>query len=647
MPLSRTMRNSWGVSGGMSADAHVMSTTILTTTMAVDPSSLSNTKEAWTTHLSLEWTLDFEKKRIFGRARHTVKKSVGASTFVVDTSGGLRITKATVDGVPVEPSLGKTHPVFGTPVSVPVGETVEYEYETGDECTAAQWLDAAQTADKEFPFLFTQCQAIHARSLFPCQDTPGAKLTWDATVHAPEWATVLMSGLKRGDGWSQPRPTSTYLIAIICARIEKRDISKRCAVWAEPSVVDKALFDFAQTETFLAAAEEIADLPYAWGRYDLVCLPPSFPYGGMESQLTFVTPTLLAGDRSLAGVVAHEIAHSWTGNLVTNATWQAFFLNEGWTRWFERKIKAFVECGDVTSKEAKDKIDFDVALSRKALVASIKVFEEAGQSHLTALVPPLDGVDPDEAFSLVPYEKGSGLLSYLEHLVGTVNFGRFFQRYLRTFQDKTITAADFKTFVEAELPGAAVDWDAWYTLPGDMPQKYPLSSTYTDQVDALVAAWKSGERPAAFEEWDNDRRVYFLDRIAEEHLDAQTLDDMDVRYKLTATTNAEIRFRAIKLLLAAGVARAVDLAVHMATTQGRMKFTRPLYRALAQAPIPGAQRAAQRAFADHQSFYHPICRKMVHADLTRLTTSPRRAISTALVLLALGAILLVSSTRRR
>lgn len=612
----------------------------------MDPSTLSNAHEAWTVHLSLEWTLDFDRKRIFGRARHTVQ-SAGASTFVVDTSGGLKIKRVTVDGVVVEATRGKTHPVFGTPVSVPLGRIVDFEYETGAECTAAQWLEAAQTADKQFPYLFTQCQAIHARSLFPCQDTPGAKLTWDAKVDAPEGATVLMSGSRKGDTWKQPRPTSTYLIAIVCARLEKRDISKRCAVWAEPSVVDAALFDFAQTETFLAAAEEIADLPYAWGRYDLVCLPPSFPYGGMESQLTFVTPTLLAGDRSLAGVVAHEIAHSWTGNLVTNATWQAFFLNEGWTRWFERKIKALVDIGDLSDSRAKDKIDFDVALSRKALRANIKVFDEAGQSHLTALVPPLDDVDPDEAFSLVPYEKGSGLLSYIEHVVGTAKFGRFFQLYLRTFQDKTITAGDFKAFVETELPEATVDWDAWYNMPGDMPQKYPLSSTYTDQVDALVAAWKQPEASGRsdFDDWDNDRRVYFLDRLAEEHLDAQTLDDMDVRYKLTATTNAEIRFRAIKLLLAAGVARAVDLAVHMATTQGRMKFTRPLYRALAQAPIPGARRAAEQAFADHANFYHPICRKMVHADLTRLPGDSRRW-TTALLLVTLGGLLLLSARRK-
>lgn len=186
--------------------------------------------------------------------------------------------------------------------------------------------------------MMMQCEAIHARSLFPCQDTPAVKTPYSATVTAPSWCIALMSALQQGEGecdlslrtvkWSQPVPVPSYLVALAAGELESREISPRVKVWAEPSVVDSAAFEFSETEAFLSTAESLT-LPYVWGRYDVLCLPPSFPYGGMENPcLTFATPTLLAGDKSLADVIAHEIAHSWTGNLVTNCTWEHFWLNE-------------------------------------------------------------------------------------------------------------------------------------------------------------------------------------------------------------------------------------------------------------------------------------------------------------------------------
>lgn len=209
---------------------------------------------------------------------------------------------------------------------------ITISYSTTKLCSALQWLPPAQTAGKEYPYLFTQCQAIHARSLVPCQDRCGVKMTYTACVTVPQWATCVMSALLKNtevtsektvsSTWDQPVPISSYLLALAVGQLSKRDISKRCTVWSEPSVVENAAYEFSETEEFLSTAEAIAGKDYVWGRYDLLCLPPSFPYGGMENPcLTFVTPTLLAGDRSLADVVAHEIAHSWTGNLVTNATW--------------------------------------------------------------------------------------------------------------------------------------------------------------------------------------------------------------------------------------------------------------------------------------------------------------------------------------
>ncbi len=231
--------------------------------------------------------------------------------------------------------------------------TVVVNYQTAPGASALQWLPKEQTADKAHPYMFTQCQAIHARSLLPCQDSPSTKITYEARVVVPAWATALMSAVAvepaagkdeaGGDGtkvfyYQQSVPIPSYLIALAVGQLESRELGPRCRAWSEPSMVERVAWEFADTERFLSIAEDILT-PYEWGRYDVLCLPPSFPYGGMENPcLTFVTPTLLAGDRSLADVVAHEISHSWTGNLVTNHTWEHFWLNEGWTMWVQRKI---------------------------------------------------------------------------------------------------------------------------------------------------------------------------------------------------------------------------------------------------------------------------------------------------------------------
>ena len=256
--------------------------------------------------------------------------------------------------------------------------SVSIQYATSPNASAAQWLPPSQTAGKEHPYVFSacfvsmhfpprrpvrrklrrvpltfivpvpfrrrrrrgvyfrypsqaQCQAIHARSILPCQDCPSVKMTYDARVTVPRWATAVMSALSKendnvetdtgdervGDRmfeFSQPVPIPSYLFALAVGELGSIDVSPRCRVWSEPSMVEAAAYEFSQVENFLSAAEQVTAVPYQWGRYDLLCLPPSFPYGGMENPcLTFVTPTLLAGDKSLADVVAHEAAHSWSG----------------------------------------------------------------------------------------------------------------------------------------------------------------------------------------------------------------------------------------------------------------------------------------------------------------------------------------------
>lgn len=339
-----------------------------------DHSSLSCPNLAVSTHIKLEWDLDFDKQIISGFAEHLVEILVNG-TFQVDfdSASSLNIVgNVLVDGEVGSYTLSDEHPVLGRKISVAVplakqlkgcNITIRFEYYIDAKASAVQWLEPSATKGGKLPYLFTQSQAIHARSLLPCMDSPGVKTPYTAVVTAPKWCTVLMSALQsnttiknQGDEekstfvWIQPVPVPAYLIALAAGNLESRDISERVRIWAEPEVVEAATWEFAETEDFLRAAEDIT-CPYAWTRYDVLCLPPSFPYGGMENPcLTFATPTLLAGDRSLADVIAHEIAHSWTGNLVTNSTWDHFYLNEGWTVWLERKITSKVKGSDEHGK---------------------------------------------------------------------------------------------------------------------------------------------------------------------------------------------------------------------------------------------------------------------------------------------------------
>uniref|UniRef100_A0A183GNY4 Peptidase_M1 domain-containing protein n=1 Tax=Heligmosomoides polygyrus TaxID=6339 RepID=A0A183GNY4_HELPZ len=281
--------------------------------------------------------------------------------------------------------------------------------------------------------LFSQCQAIHARSIMPCMDTPSVKSSYDAEITVPTGMVCLMSAIgkdtkKSGEAdiytFHQPVTIPSYLLAIVVGHIERRDISARCAVWCEPSIVDSAKWEFESTEKILQTAEKLAG-PYRWGRYDLVVLPPTFPFGGMENPcLTFVTPTLLAGDRSLVNVVAHEIAHSWTGNLVSTASWEHFWLNEGFTVFLERKIIGRLE-GEL-ERQFESECGYD-----ECLTSAVKTFGEAHE--FTKLIPKLNGIDPDDAFSSVPYEKGSALLLTIEQLIGDSDR---FEQFLRTYIDK-------------------------------------------------------------------------------------------------------------------------------------------------------------------------------------------------------------------
>ncbi|XP_063073857.1 leukotriene A-4 hydrolase-like [Engraulis encrasicolus] len=454
---------------------------------ASDPCSFASFTKCATKHLNLTYHVDFDSHVLKGKAALTIEVLEDKFSSLILDSRDLKISAVTANGQPAKFTLGPQHSFKGAPLEITLpfelsrGQhvIVEVSYETSPKASALQWLTPTQTAGKKHPYLFSQCQATHCRSMVPCQDTPSVKHTYYAQVSVPKELVCVMSAVRDGQAadpqdnsriiyrFRQPVPMPSYLIAIVVGALESREIGPRTRVWSEKEYVDKAAFEFSETESMLKTAESLAG-PYVWGQYDILVLPPSFPYGGMENPcLTFATPTLLAGDKSLSNVIAHEISHSWTGNLVTNKTWEHFWLNEGHTVYLERMIGRALE-----SEQFRQ---FKAMGGWKDLQDSVNTF--GANSPLTNLVPDLNEVDPDVAFSSVPYEKGFALLYHLEELMGGPEvFMGFVKSYIQLFAYSSVTSEEWKTYLFTYFKDKVdilnkVDWNAWMHTPGMPPVK--------------------------------------------------------------------------------------------------------------------------------------------------------------------------------
>jgi len=614
------------------------------TTVQRDLSSLSNPHEIRVTHLDWEVKVDFFDKAFRAVATYTIYRESGSTTLQLDTAHLVveAVKDATTGEYLTYKEIKGNKPHLGTQLSIELASTttkVAVYYRTTSKASAIQWLSPAQTAGKKHPYLFTQCQAIHARSMLPCQDQPGVKMTYEVRVSVPPWATCVMSAVldnvkeeqtEKVFTWKQKIPISSYLLAMAVGELAKRDISERCAVYSEPAMVEVAANEFAQMEDFLKIAEVLAGMPYVWGRYDLLCLPPSFPYGGMENPcLTFVTPTLLAGDRSLADVVAHEIAHSWTGNLVTNATWDHFWLNEGWTRWFDRKIMARIHKNDKY-------LDFDALGGLRDLEDTVTgEMPEKFQS----LVLPIGDEDPDDAYSTVAYEKGFNFLMSLERRVGTPEFEIFFKAYVKKFAKKTLTSDDFKSFFMDHFQGNVsvntIDWDSWFYSPGMPPESLSFDHSLAEASEKLAKAWVAYDQADAalptsnIDSWSSQQTVCFLDNLmsltASQPLQVSTLAKMNEAYNFAQSQNAEILFRFCQVSIASEDESMQMVIMHFISSQGRMKYVRPLYRALYASKM--GKSMATYTFLTNKDFYHPICAKMIASDLMLSKNRSSRTVS--------------------
>lgn len=567
----------------------------------MDPCSFSNIDVFRTQSIHFDWDVDFENKAIKGHATLTCALEKPATELIFDTRA-LKIDSVSIQGSPAQFKIGDRGTkceALGEPLVINFPElksgtiTVKIGYETTKDCSALQWLTKEQTCGGQYPYLFSQCQAIHARSLFPCQDSPGVKVKYTAKVSVAAPLVALMSAnLEHGKTqktesintfyFSQHVPMSTYLVAIAAGALENREIGPRSRVWCEREMVDAAAYEFAETEDFIKAGEDLLG-PYVWGQYDLLVLPPSFPYGGMENPcLTFVTPTLLAGDRSLANVVAHEIAHSWTGNLVTNSTWEHFWLNEGHTVFVERKI-----IGRMFGKKEEE---FHAIGGWTGQKETVDLF---GSDHpYTCLVIKNEGdIDPDDSFSRIPYEKGFSILYYLQSIFGVEKFEGFLKAYIKEFSYKALTTEDWKAFLYKHFSDEKekldqVDWHKWFHQPGLAPVKGQYDTSLADICTQLADKWTSGSEGAAsnsdVESFSSGQVQNFLDQlIMADPLSTDSVQKMDSAYtKISASKNSEIRFRWLRVCIKAKYEKCIDNALAMVTEQGRMKFTRPLYRDL-------------------------------------------------------------------
>lgn len=587
-----------------------------------DPFTYANYEEVRVSHLALDIEVLFDAKAIDGTATLTVERlQEGASTLVLDTNDlDIRSVEAGSgdDWSPTRFTLSPDDPELGSKLSIdlPAGaDKVRVAYRTGPGAEALQWLAPEQTAGGVHPFMYSQNQAINARSMAPVQDTPAVRMTYSASVKTPPDLLAVMSadqdtGPRDGDyQFSMKQPVPAYLLAIAVGDLEFRPLDQTIGVFAEPALIDAAAAEFADTPEMEDATEALYG-PYRWGRYDLLVLPPSFPFGGMENpRLSFLTPTLIAGDKSLVATVAHELAHSWSGNLVTNATWSDAWLNEGVTSYVENRIME-----DVYG-EARAKMERALALGD--LKEEIAALDDP---QLTRLKLPADLDHPDDAFSDVAYVKGQFFLHFLEDRFGREKFDPFLRAWFDAYAFKAATTEDFREFLigrlVAENPAAATEAeiDEWLYGQG-LPETIasPVSAAF-DEVEAQQAEWMSGNKPATVIEtagWTIQEWLHFINSLPEE-TSAERMRDLDRAFDLTNSDNAEIAFAWHLKAIEAGYGPAIPAIESFLSRVGRGKFVYPLYEALAE---NGRRADAERIFEKARPLYHPIAAREIEKIL--------------------------------
>lgn len=586
---------------------------VLATADAADPHSFAKPLEARVTHVDLDLRFDFAAKSVSGTATLDIDRAPTAREIILDSDGyqvGTVTDAAT--GAPLAFALGAAQNAVGRPLTIQLGAAtrkIRIAY-TARDAAALQWLTPEQTAGKRQPFLFSQGQAILNRTWIPTQDSPGIRQTWSARITVPAGLTAVMSGLKSdaivaGTGGTQTfrfhmdKPVAPYLIAIAIGDLKFQPLGTRTGVWAEPATLPAAAKELEDTEQMVEVAERLFG-PYRWGRYDMIVLPPSFPFGGMENPtLTFLTPTFIAGDKSLVSLIAHELAHSWSGNLATNATWADFWLNEGTTTYATSRI--------VEAVYGKRVADQQIALGIDSLDGELKNLPSAD----TRLAIDLRGRSPDDGLTDIAYEKGAAFLRMIEANVGRERFDPFLRKWFDEHAFQPVTSAMFLAAVRRDLVrgDAALEQrlqlDRWVYQPGLPSNAVPADPQAFAHVDSAVAAHANGTLPtAAWSRWTTDERLRFLNRLPREQGKAR-LDALDRAFGLNAIGNNEVKFAWLSLAVANRYDPAVPSLEAFLAANGRRKFVRPLFLALNKDASWGRP-IAQRVYPRTRALYHPL-----------------------------------------
>jgi leukotriene-A4 hydrolase len=573
-----------------------------------DEHSWAEPNKARVKHVKLNLTLDFEARSARGTVELSFDRDSPSAPLVLDARGLEIDTVFGSDGKGRSFQVGKEVDALGAPLSItldPGDRSVKISYRTTARSDALQWLEPEQTKEGRKPFLFTQGQSILTRSWIPLQDSPGVRVTYEATVRAPEGITVVMSAEQLGRGadgawrFRMTQPIPPYLIALAAGDLAFEAISPRAGVWAEPSLVKSARDELSDTESMIQAAEALFG-PYRWGRYDIIVLPPSFPFGGMENpRLTFATPTILAGDKSLVALVAHELAHSWSGNLVTNATWRDFWLNEGFTVYFEQRIMEKVFGPDRSRLEKQ--------LARDELERELKELEPWQQ----VLHVDLNQRHPDEGFSGVPYEKGSLFLQRLEVVFGRPAFDAFLRGWFDAHAFRSVTTDDLVAWLKQKLfatdpaKAATIDLATWLEKPG-LPADAPRTSSQAlTRVDAERDRFLSGTPAARLDTkgWVTQQWQHFI-KTQPADLPVARLAELDAAFRLTRTGNSEILSDWLLLAIKRRYAAADERLADFLLTCGRRKFLKPLYTELAKTE-EGKQKA-RAIYTRARPRYHAV-----------------------------------------
>lgn len=582
-----------------------------------DQHSFSNPEQISSSHLLLDVTVDFDKSELRGFVEHQLQRQQkNANTLVLDSRALVieKVLQQKADGqwASARFQLGQAAGILGQSLSIqlsPGSQKVRVYYHTTADSSGLQWLSPAQTSEKQQPFLFSQSQAIHARSWIPLQDTPAVRVSYQARVRTPKQLLAVMSAdnskntERDGDyHFDMPQPVPSYLLALAVGDLHFQSMSAQTGVYAEKTWLQKSVNEFADTQAMMDVASKLYG-QYPWGRYDLLILPASFPFGGMENpRLSFITPTVITGDKSLVSLIAHELAHSWSGNLITNSNWEDLWLNEGFTNFFENRLMAEVY--------GKGRADMEYSLSVAELTRAMPELTKADQ----ALKLKLTGRDPDEAFSPVAYVKGQLFLSFLEQRFGRERFDQFVSLYFKTFAFQSMDTDRFLQFLQTNLLDkypqvvSKAEVEQW-VFQGGLPDTYPKRpSDAFSEVEKQLALFVAGTPQWQTSQWTVHQWLHLLDKLPRQ-LSGTQLINLDQQFSFSQSQNAELFVAWSRLAIPLNYEALKQPLQQFLLKVGRSKFVVPLYRALAQNPL--WRDFAKQVYQQARPGYHPLTQAQV------------------------------------